>query len=490
MSPKNPMLTVGLTALGWLGVLAAQAAPPEALPMPSGLPAVLAPSSPPTVLLKSNGQILSGVITREEGKYLVSVPGGEIRVADYDVEGVFPSLTAIYQHKLASIPDNDPDEHLKIARWCLSHKLNAEARAELKHVLVLSPNAREAKAMLVWVDSSSARLAARPRVDAGLMQTGGQLVERSGKGAGTLAAPAEIDPSVLHQARRELGVRGVPVIFDLPPALAAKRTDQFARIVHPVLQRACAKCHNEQHEGKFQLVEVRTPRDNTSNVLRSNLDATLQLIDPENPVRSELLSSTLLPHGNGTNKRPIFRGSNDPRFQILVTWVASLRVGTNRAPAEGRFADPAAPAPTPNGGGSPFGVDRGPGTTSSSLPANLTNPVKGYPFSTPVEARQPVRFVPGRGMVAEKTPPTDDEFPVPFLLGGPKPKRDDGTRAAGASMTPAAPGLPPLPTTPTTPRGLPLNDPTLSPPSSPIKNPVKIDPAVLERALLNRNSDR
>ena len=52
--------------------------------------------------------------------------------------------------------------------------------------------------------------------------------------------------------------RGLPVIFDLPPALAVKRADEFARDVHPVLQTACARCHNEQLPGQFQLIEVKT----------------------------------------------------------------------------------------------------------------------------------------------------------------------------------------------------------------------------------------
>lgn len=475
MSPKNSLLTVGLTALGMLGFAATRAATPGDLPAPPDLSAAPAPSAPPSVLLKSNGQILVGAITREEGKYVVHLPGGEIRVPEFEVEGAFPSVAAIYKHKLASIPDNDPDEHLKLARWCLSQKLSAEAKFELKLVLALSPSAREAKSMLAWMESSEARLAARPRVDTGVVQTSGERVNRPARAS--LEAPAEIDPSVLNQARREMGVKGIPVVFDLPPAVATRRADEFARFVHPVLQNACAKCHNEQHEGKFQLVEVRSRREMTANVLRSNLDATLQLIDPENPVHSELLSSTLLPHGKGPNQRPIFRGSNDPRFQILVTWVTSLRRGSNRSQPDGRLTNAAASAP------SAFAADRGQDPVSSTLPAPLTNPVKAYPLNPKTETPPPARYVPGRGMVAEKNPPSPDEFPAPFLLGGPKPKLDVGTKPATAQVGKRSPSLPPLPP------GLPPDDPTLSPPSSKLKKPVKFDPALLEKALIQRNAE-
>ena len=58
---------------------------------------------------------------------------------------------------------------------------------------------------------------------------------------------------------------------------------------------------------------------------RANLDATLRLIDQENPSKSELLASTLRAHGDGQRTRPIFPGSNDRAYQILSTWVQSLR---------------------------------------------------------------------------------------------------------------------------------------------------------------------
>ena len=59
--------------------------------------------------------------------------------------------------------------------------------------------------------------------------------------------------------------------------------------------------------------------------MRANLEITLQFIDKENPSKSELLSSTLRPHGYSPNRRPIFPGSNDRAYQVLATWVNSLR---------------------------------------------------------------------------------------------------------------------------------------------------------------------
>ena len=66
-------------------------------------------------------------------------------------------------------------------------------------------------------------------------------------GVHRLASPPRIvaarilgDKPPSPEQRRELGVSDW-VIFDLPPALAVKRRDQFARVVHPVLQARCAR---------------------------------------------------------------------------------------------------------------------------------------------------------------------------------------------------------------------------------------------------------
>ncbi|MGE3821398.1 MAG: hypothetical protein AB7I30_18460, partial [Isosphaeraceae bacterium] len=326
MSPKNPRLTVGLTALGMFGaaaLLAAGASDPTA---PTGQPPVAesAPeAAPTTVLLLFNGRLIQGQgpITREGDQYVLRQRGGVIRFHENQVEAAFGSIAELYRYKSEQIPDRDPDERLKLARWCLTHKLKDEARAQLDAVVAMSPDSREASAMLASLNAEAARLAIAPRVDPGVVQTSGE--------AATMAqdadTPAELDSTLLRRARKELGVTGLPVIFDLPQALAVKRADQFARVVHPVLQASCVRCHNEKHEGSFRLIQVKSRRDWSPVVFRANLDATLQYVDPENPSMSQLLSTSLLPHGKGPDPRPIFRGSNDPRFQILSAWVNSLR---------------------------------------------------------------------------------------------------------------------------------------------------------------------
>ena len=217
------------------------------------------------------------------------------------------SLATVYRYKLERTPVADPDEQLKLARWCLGHSLQAEAKTALKTVLACSPTAREAKAMLASIEARENRLN-QPRIDTALIQTGGDPSAAAEPKPATIgsARPAELDAEALRRASRDLGVSNAPVIFDLPPALAVKRAESFARNVHPILMMACAKCHNDQYPGAFQLVDTKSRRGPTAAAYRANLDAVLRLIDSDNPTRSALLSRSLVPHGKGQNQRPIF----------------------------------------------------------------------------------------------------------------------------------------------------------------------------------------
>ena len=169
--------------------------------------------------------------------------------------------------------------------------------------------------MLVSIEQAATVAAFRQR-DPEVRQTGADEMND--------LRPSALDSAVLRRAQRELGISNLPVIFDLPVPDAIKRAEEFARYINPLLQVNCAKCHDGEYDGAFQLVSTKRRSDHTPDALRANLDATLRLVDPKNPARSELLSSTLRPHGRGQRPRPIFPGSNDPTYQILARWVQNL----------------------------------------------------------------------------------------------------------------------------------------------------------------------
>ena len=267
--------------------------------------------------------LIAGVVSETESECSIEQPVGTMHFPKKRVEGIFDSVRQAYEYRLSQLPDHDSDERMKLALWCLHLKLTAEARQLLTSVIEMNPKNSQAKAMLISIDQAATRLARRKR-DPEVRQT---KAESRADGR-----PEALDSAVFRSAQRGLGLKDIPVIFDLPMPLAIKRTEEFTRYVHPLLQAYCAKCHDASYEGGFQLVPMK-PRDRNSDALRANLDATLRLIDQNNPSHSVLLSSTLRPHGRSTRPRPIFPGSNDKAYKVLAEWTSHLV-----APKEGNDA--------------------------------------------------------------------------------------------------------------------------------------------------------
>jgi len=219
-----------------------------------------------------------------------------------------------------------------------------------------------------------------------------------------------------------------------------------------------------------------------------------------------------VPHGGGPNPRPIFRGSNDPAYQILAGWVNSLRSKTT--------ANMASEADN-SGGNEPFAASRpGRGVVSTD---SVPMPVRPSQAPAPDRAAAgaprsnvavqtlslpegqapspPGRMIPESAVGLAPNPSPGTEFPVPYLQGGPPPTITRGGAAAPVSIP--MPQVPGATRAPATPDSLPALSPLPSPAAkndagsaaaSPVvvktgkkRKPVTIDPALLEQALRARN---
>ena len=434
MSNKKRLLTAGLTALGLSsGFAASRAADPVPVPV-AVLPGPAAPSASatptPSVLLLSNGHVLSGYLAEDENGYVLKQRGGKIAFPKNKVEKIFRTVREVYEFKRDRLPARDPDEGMKLVHWCLTNHLQAEAREQLKAVLALGPHNAQAKLMLENMAAADDRALFR---DPAVQRAGAEMVVESPR-----------DRAVGRASNREFAGVGLPVIFDLSPVLAARRADEYARTIHPILQTHCVRCHNERYTGTFQLLQIQTKHDLTPTVLRANLEATLRLIDGESPARSDLLSSGLVPHG--ANKRPIFASPADPSYQRIAAWVNSLRPARPGSdPANGRFETSRGAGPE-----EAFAASRGRGAGTATgdplplpLPFTPTPPGPRLPSGETIERAHP------------EIPPNLD-FPASPLEDGPRPRLETEAPEPGIAT-------PPKP-----------------------KKPVKIDPALLEKALQNR----
>ncbi|MFO0956707.1 MAG: hypothetical protein U0800_04470 [Isosphaeraceae bacterium] len=445
---------VGLTAPGLFGLVTlgiTQAAPQQLGPAsPPTAPAVDGEVEPPIqFVLLTDGRILSGEVQTEGNQTIVKQKGGSLRLTKRQLEGTFDSLAAIYRYKVDRIADDDPEEHLKLANWCISQKLEAEARAELKQVLAMEPGNRQAKAQLFNLEASEARQAqakaVAPRRDGSVQRT-------SADAGRNRAAPL-----------------GPPPIFDLPPAATLKRYQEFALTVHPELQRRCASCHHESSALAFQLVRAATPREQMNEMLlRTNLESALALIDRADPDRSPLLSAAVLPHQG----RSILGSPNHPTYRAWTQWISGI-VEPPMSPIASQAGGQGVHA---TGG---FGSRRAAG--SMAVPSVADVPMEPSVLDAQVQAaaskvrRQEI----DTGQVRHPDVPGSAQFPTPGIpttrsgLGaGTIPLPAVNPKAPARSNAGSPQGLPPLPP------GI-IIDPDADPGLKPLADPRRPDPKEL-----------
>ncbi|HEU5116188.1 MAG TPA: hypothetical protein VFT74_05870, partial [Isosphaeraceae bacterium] len=421
MSPKIPSFAAaGLTLLGLFeGSTRAHARPfePPGRPQPAASTATQAPAES-SVLLLPSGQIFEGEILEDANGFALKHHLGVMHFARRNVVGVFGSVEEVYRYKLDRLPQNDPDERLKLAIWCLGQKLDEPAREQLEATLALNPDNKQAKAMLFHLNSGDSAA-----TDAEVKQTSLRMAEEAVSGA-----PRELPRRALdeiYDASRRQPV-GPPIIFDLPTTVATQRYMDFGKYVHIELQNHCARCHNaDTYKGSFRLIQARSRRDLQNQLLvRTNLDATLRLLNPLDLAHSELLTVAALTHP--PDGRPVLGGPNHPSYRVFQTWVASLN---------DRGESTLRPAPAQVAGSDSEGPAFGAGRNSESAVQKASGPGFYTPPVASAGAGNPDnRFTP----VAAPGVPENLNFPAPSYPG-------NFAQAGPSAGMPATPGLPPVP---------------------------------------------
>jgi hypothetical protein len=283
----------------------------------SGASLVRTAEAPPLqkgkVLILKNEYTIEGDIERIGGRYRIRREAGETWIAAERVLSLVASLPDAYAYLHRRINLDDPDERLRLARWCRANGLQQQALTELQAAAALRPEHAETRRLLQhWTQAALTTPPPKP------------------------AASASPQPAAV----------------DLPPIeVTSESLGQFATRVQPILMNTCACCHATGHGGKFQLRQVYEESISNRQTVERNLAAVLAEINLNQPEQSPLLIKAVSDHAH-IGRAPL-RDRQIAPYRTLESWV-KLTVANNphlRAVMPASASAPSAPpSPLPLGG--------------------------------------------------------------------------------------------------------------------------------------------
>jgi hypothetical protein len=308
------------------------------------------------VLVLDNECTIEGDVERFGDRYRVCCGGGTTWVPGERVLRVCASKEEAFAFLRRRANLNDPDERLRLARWCYVRGLTQQALAEVKAAVELRPDHDESRRLLHYLEQP-----ARPA-------------------AKVTSAPAP----------------ALPPLARPPIELSADALSRFATQVQPILMNACARCHVAGACGDFRLQRTYAAGLTNRRTTQQNLAAVLAQLNLRQPERSKLLVKAISAHGP-TGEAPL-RGRQAEAFKTLDDWV-KLTLSNNPSLVE-RLAIPTPAVPAP----------AAPAPKTTPAPVRTNVPV--VPSATP--ATKKPRPTPVTPAPARRTDPADDYDPDQF----------------------------------------------------------------------------
>jgi hypothetical protein len=321
------------------------------------------------VLLLENGRALEGDIRAERDGYCVKRATGEIWLPGNKVVALCASWEKAVAYIRSQANLEDPDEHLRLARWCQAYGLRAEALAEANVALKMRPGHVASKQFV-------------------------ELLKRQPTGPENKPAP---------QPQRLVSEKPAK----LPPAidLSTEALGAFASRVQPVLMNTCASCHAGTKATTFKLQRSSGNNQMSRRATQQNIAAVVAQIDPARPAASPLLLCAVTDHGKA-GQAPL--KAQSPPYRILQDWI-QLTLATNpflrerAASASGANALTKAPEPVLSRWSAP------PDHSAASAAVRVVPVVSQQlpPARQPNASALPVNAPPATG-------PVDDFDPLPY----------------------------------------------------------------------------
>lgn len=268
-----------LLVVAWCGPLAAQNEAPAA----------------GHVLLLDNERTLEGDIERQGDQYRVKRAVGETLVPAQKVLRLCGSNAEAYAFLRSRANLGDPDEHLRLARWCQQHDLRSQAVQEAEAAVQLRPGHTPSQRLL----HNLRCIAAPPAPPA---------VTTKPKPESAATPSVDVDLEVLGQ---------------------------FAVKVQPILMNTCANCHATGKGGDFKLTRAYGLSLGNRRATQQNLAAVLSQFNRQQWQVSPFLTKAVSVHGEA-GRAPL-PNRHAPAFRALEDWtkMAVAKLPNAQAAPEG-----------------------------------------------------------------------------------------------------------------------------------------------------------
>jgi len=278
-----------------------------------------APRSAGHVLLLNSDRGLEGDIEKFGEQYRIRRGTSEVWLPMDKALRLCADWEDAYSYMKTRANLGDPEERLRLARWCQLNNLPKQALIEAKMALEMRPAHVESHQLVTILTRAVASL-------------------------NTATCTNQTTP---------------PAKFSMAAVSSDISADSFALFatrVQPILMNTCISCHSGGRGGDFQLVRTEGGQRASS---QTNLASVMAQIKMDNPALSPLLIKAVSRHGNAANA-PIKDRQTIP-FKTLQAWIDYLIA--NNPHLKMIEAEPVAEAPKKN----PEPVVFAHGTTTAPL---------------------------------------------------------------------------------------------------------------------------
>jgi hypothetical protein len=251
------------------------------------------------VLILGNDRVMEGAIDKVGDEYRVRRGMSETYVAANRAKRVCADWDEALTFMRSQANLGDPDERLRLARWCQQCGLKEEAIVEARAALEMRPSHAESKQLL-------------------------HLLQR----------PAATAPTAQPAVAKTL-----PKLRQLD--LSSDALALFSTKVQPILMNTCAHCHSHGQGGNFQL--QRALDGGARAATHRNLTMAVTYLNFENPAASPLLVKSVSAHG-GADQPPL-RDRRVVAFLAMQQWAQQVAVNNPHLRDARVAAAPVRPAP-------------------------------------------------------------------------------------------------------------------------------------------------